>query len=134
MPREDGLHRTHPRGFDNHHVAKLKTFFDDLNESLAYSFPTEECPYPAVYVVLVRWVEDDLGVQSEINKLRRILESQFNFEVEEWYIPTSDPYEFLEDKMFHFKKAHQSKSELLIFYYGGHAGKDLKRGRSIWYA
>ena len=128
------MHRTHPRCFDNHHVAKLETFVDDLNKSLTRSFPAEDCSYPAVHVVLVRWVEDDLGVQSEITKLRCIFENQFNFQVEEWYIPTPDPYEFLEDKMFHFKKAHQSKKELLIFYYGGHAGKDLKRGRSIWYA
>ena len=128
------MHRSHPRGFDKHHVAKLKTFVDDLAGSLTYSFPAKDCSYPAVYVVLLRWFEDDLGLQSEITKLRRLFESQFNYEVEEWDIPTSDPYGFLEDKMFHFKKAHQSKSELLIFYYGGHAGKDLKRGRSIWYA
>lgn len=128
------MHRTHPRGLDNHHVAKLETFVHDLAGSLTYSFPAKDCSYPAVYVVLVRWVEDDLGVQSEITKLRCIFECQFNFEVEEWYIPTSEPYEFLEHKMFHFKKAHQSKNEILVFYYGGHAGKDLKRGRSIWYA
>lgn len=128
------MHRTHPRGFDNHHARNLKTFVHDLAGSLTYSFPAKDDPYHAVYVVLLRWFEDNLGVQSEITKLRRVLESQFNFEVEEWYIPTLNPYEFLEDKIFHLKKAHQNKAELLIFYYGGHAGKDLKRGRSIWYA
>lgn len=128
------MHRTHPIGFDNHHVPKLKTFIDDLAGSLTCSFPAKDCSYPAVYVVLVRWIEDDLGVQSEITKLRCIFENQFNFHVDEWYIPTLEPYEFLEGKIYHFKKAHQSKKELLMFYYGGHAGKDLKRGRSIWYA
>ena len=82
----------------------------------------------------MRWVDDNLGVQSEITKLRRVFESKFNFEVQEWYIPTSKSYEFLEHEIFHFKEAHQLDSELLIFYYGGHAGKDLRRGRSIWYA
>ena len=128
------MHRTHPRGFDNHHAKSLKTFVHDLAGSLTYSFPAKDCSYPAVYVVLLRWVEDNLGVQSEINKLRRVFENQFHFNVEEWYIPTSNPYEFLEDKIFHFKKDHQNESELLIFYYGGHAGEDLRRGRSIWYA
>ena len=134
MHSGEDTHRTHPRGFDKRHAEKLKTFVDHLNGSLTRSFPAKECPYPGVHVILVRWVEDDLGVQSELAKLRRTFESQFNFQVEEWYIPSPDPYEFLEDKIFHLKKAHQNESELLIVYYGGHAGKDLRRGRSIWYA
>ena len=128
------MHGTHPDGFDNHHIEKLKTFVDDLDRSLTHSFPAESCPYPAVYVVLIRWVEDDLGVHSEITRLRRIFEGQYNFDVEEWYIPASNPYGFLEAKMFHFKTAHVDENDLLIVYYGGHAVQDLRRGRSIWYA
>ena len=134
MPSEEEAHRPHPKGFDDSHVDKLDTFVQDLARSLTCSFPAKAYPYSAVHVLLLRWVDDDLGVKSELAKLRKTFESQFNFEVEEWYIPSSNPYGFLEEKIFHFKKDHLNESELLIIYYGGHGGKDPRRGRSIWYA
>ena len=108
-------------------------FIDDLNQALKESFPLNAHPYTAVYVLMLRWTEDDLNVQSEIDQLREVFEQQFRFETEEWQIPSSNSTRSLQYKLFELQHAHQNESELLIVYYGGHGEAD-RRGRSIWRA
>ena len=131
---EDDNIATHPRNFDHHHVERLQEFTNDLHQALQGSSPPRTCPYTAVHVLLLRWDEDDLGVHREISRLRSVFRDQFRFEVEEWNIPTLDPYHSLQDKIFHLQKSHQTPSDLLIVYYGGHSDPDTRRGRSIWHA
>ena len=112
----------------------LKVFTDDLKQALKGSFPRSAHPYTAVYVLLLRWADDDLRVQSEIDQLRIVFDRRFHFETEEWQIPSSNPTRSLQNKLFHLQDAHQSESELLIVYYAGHGEADPRRGRSIWRA
>ena len=125
---------THPRCYSSDHVEKLETFAEDLNQALKASFPSNPNPYTSVHVLLLRWTEDDLGVQTEISALRRVFESRFHFDVEEWQIPGVNSTRALQKKLYGFQDAHQNQTELLIVYYGGHAKADSRRGRSIWQA
>ena len=115
-------------------MEKLETFAEDLNQALKTSFPPGPNYYTAVHVLLLRWADDDLGIQSEISALRSVFETRFHFDVEEWQIPSLNPTRALQKKLYGFQDAHQSETELLIVYYGGHAKSDSRRGRSIWQA
>ena len=115
-------------------MEKLETFAEDLNQALKTSFPSDPNHYTAVHVLLLRWADDDLGVQSEISALYSVFETQFHFDVEEWQIPSLNPTRALQEKLYGFQYAHQSETELLIVYYGGHGKSDSRRGRSIWHA
>lgn len=129
--------RTHPDKYDYQHVETLEVFANDLNQALKGSFPQNGNPYTAVHVLLLRWTDDDLQVQSEITKLRKVFERQFRFTTEEWQIPSepgNGPTRALQSKLYDFQDSHQSGSELLIVYYGGHGEADPRRGRSIWRA
>ncbi len=132
---EDEASLTHPRCYSSDHVENLENFAEDLNQALKTSFPVGPNPYTAVHVLLLRWTEDDLGVQSEISALRRVFEIKFHFDVEEWQIPSgNNPIRALQKKLYGFQDTHQSETELLIVYYGGHAKADSRCGRSIWQA
>ena len=122
-----------PRAYDNDYVTSLDVFAKDLDHALSCSFPLKAFPYSSVHVLLMRWDCDDLGVQSEIAKLRAVLEGQFNFDVEECHIPSLNATRTLQSKLYEFQDAHQSVTELLIVYYGGHAEAD-RPSRSIWRA
>ena len=115
-------------------MEKLEVFAEDLNQALKTSFPSGPNHYTAVHVLLLRWAEDDLGIQSEISALHSVFEIQFHFDVEEWQIPSLNPTRALQKKLYGFQDDHQSETELLIVYYGGHAKSDSRRGRSIWQA
>ena len=115
-------------------MEKLETFAQDLNQALQTSFPSKLNPYTSVHVLLLRWAEDDLGVQTEISALREVFETRFHFDVEEWQIPSVNSMRILQKKLYGFQEAHQDQKELLIVYYGGHAKADHRRGRSIWQA
>ena len=115
-------------------MEKLETFAEDLDQALKNSFPSGPSPYTAVHALLLRWTEDDLGVGVEIFALRRLFETRFHFHVEEWHIPSVNSTRALQKKLYVFQDAHQSETELLIVYYGGHGKADPRRGRSIWQA
>ena len=125
---------THPRCYNSDHVEKLELFAEDLNQALKTSFPSGPNPYTAVHVLLLRWTEDDLGVEVEISALRKTFETGFHFDVEEWQIPSLNSTRALQKKLYNFQEVHQSETELLLVYYGGHAKADSRRGRSIWQA
>ena len=131
---EENSSETRTRNRDDSHIGNLKVFTNDLKNGLEGAFPVKLCPYTSVHVLLLRWVEDDLRVQTEISKLKRVFQHQFNFEVEECHIPSLDSYHSLQETIFNFQKAHQSEYELLIVYYGGHAERDPGPQRSIWHA
>lgn len=87
-------------------------------------------------MLLLRWAEDDLNVQTELTSLKHIFEDQYRFATEQWDIPGQDSTQAtraLQKKLYDFQDSHQCEDELLIVYYGGHGEPD-RRGRSIWAA
>lgn len=108
-------------------------FSEDLQKAIQTSFPRAAHPYVAVTVLLLRWIDDDLNIQVELDRLRNVFDFQFNFTTEQWNIPSKNSTRALQAKLYDFQEAHQSESELLIVYYGGH-GEASRRGKSIWAA
>lgn len=108
-------------------------FSDDLQEAIQTSFPRSAHPYTAVTVLLLRWIDDDLNIQVELDRLRDVFDFQFKFATEQWNIPSKNPTRALQTKLYDFQEAHQSESELLVVYYGGH-GEASRRGKSVWAA
>lgn len=93
-------------------------FSEDLQKAIQTSFPRPAHPYTAVTVLLLRWTDDDLNVQVEIDRLKNVFDLQFKFTTEQWNIPSKNSTRALQGKLFGFQEAHQSESELLIVYYG----------------
>ncbi|KAL8753620.1 MAG: hypothetical protein Q9199_004924 [Rusavskia elegans] len=140
MIRVDDYERTEGLGStpssDHEHISKIGVFSQDLQTAIANSFPRQRSPYTSVYVLLLRWAEDDLNVQAELTTLKHIFEKQYRFTTEQWDIPGRDSTQAtraLQRKLYNFQDSHQCEDELLIVYYGGHGDPD-RRGRSIWAA
>lgn len=76
--------------------------------------------YDNVDAMLLLWKDDDLGVNTEIQKLDRTLRSHYNFTTHVHYIPSEDPEEYLTRAILQFRKG-KGPRDLLMLYYGGHA-------------
>ena len=87
--------------------------------------------YARVEVLLLSWADDNLGVREELDKLEKLLSSEFNFTTDSWRIPSDDAEDALTQKILSFRKGKYS-DDLLILYYGGHAGGDSQE--CIWAA
>ncbi|KAE8449443.1 hypothetical protein EG329_008051 [Mollisiaceae sp. DMI_Dod_QoI] len=78
--------------------------------------------YSGVYVLMISWEDDDLGVWREIAALRNVFEERYNFDVEEYRIPSIDqPDRALKRRVIEFLDSSDEQDKLLIVYYAGHA-------------
>ena len=111
----------------------LEKVCKDINDAVKTSFPTPSTQYDAVYVLLLRWEEDDLGTAGEIQELQDVFRNKYHFETESWEIPSVGAYNRLSQKVLDFQK-DKSKRDLLILYYGGHAVGKPKSRDSVWTA
>jgi hypothetical protein len=74
-----------------------------------------------VTALLISWLDDDLGVDKEIDRLDLLFKHEFHYETERYYIPSNNPAAELSDRLSSFIKAHSLENDgLSIFYYGGH--------------
>ena len=126
-----------PEKSDSNHLKSFKEFFDHINQAAKTSLPRESRRYAKVHVLLLRWQEDDLGTEKEINDLEEILKGLYNYETERFVIPSDDSTIQLEDALNDFRRARDGEANLLILYYGGHGALEHRSdhaGRSIWKA
>ncbi|KAL8924219.1 MAG: hypothetical protein Q9208_004183 [Pyrenodesmia sp. 3 TL-2023] len=130
---ESSASSLHPDRYDHEHISNIEVFSQDLQKAITNSFPRPKTSYVSVNVLLLRWTEDDLKVQSELTALKTVFENQYNFVVEQWHIPSTNSTRALQTKLYDFQNFHQGEDELLIVYYAGHGDPD-RRGRSIWAA
>ena len=92
-----------------------------LTSAASAAFPTRrESRYQEVYVLLLNWEEDELGVNGELSKLQSVLRNLYNFYTEEWKIPSHRSHDSLAKKVTTFVEDYEGKDNLLIVYYGGH--------------
>jgi hypothetical protein len=84
-----------------------------------------------VDALLLRWEEDDLQVQAEIEDLQSLLRDIYGFSTETYLIPTKGSHVKLMSKVLSFVEEHESGESLLIVYYGGH-GLINKARQSTW--
>ena len=92
-------------------------------------------PYSRVSVLLLSWVDDDLGVTKEICQLRSLFRDTFHYQVHEWELPSGrGAYVKTWNKIHNFTKNYGGEGTLIILYYGGHAYQDPTSAASgpIW--
>ena len=93
--------------------------------------PKPTSPYSQVNVLLLQWEDDNLMVGSEIDGLEHVFATRCHFATHRWYIPSIDPEDSLINRILEFKRG-MTDNDLLILYYGGHAGGDPQE--CIWAA
>ena len=119
------------------HLESFGEFFEQLNRAAKAALPQVPRRHARVHVLLLRWEEDDLGTEKEIDDLEEVFRDLYHYETERYVIPSDDSTLQLEDRLNDFRRAHDSEANLLILYYGGHGALEKhsdRPSRSIWKA
>lgn len=93
---------------------------EQLNESSWHHPHREYSRYNNVEVLLFQWEADDLGVNTEVQRLERLWRSQYNFMTYSRRIPSEDAEDYVIREIMNFRRG-KGPRDLLIVYYGGHA-------------
>jgi hypothetical protein len=80
---------------------------------------------------LIRWEEDDLNVQTEVDALFNVFTDCYNFTTEVWEIPSKSAHLQLMLKVTEFVEYYDSSENLMIVYYGGHGSINNAR-QATW--
>jgi hypothetical protein len=85
-------------------------------------------------VLLLRWADDDLGVEIELKGLQHVLEDLYHYQVQIYEIPSDKPDKALTRRVLDFLD-QDSEETLYILYYAGHARTSMLANEApIWYA
>ncbi|KAK3384604.1 hypothetical protein B0T24DRAFT_544890 [Lasiosphaeria ovina] len=103
-----------------------------LNELITTRWPTRFTSHLKVYVLLISWENDDLGVDRELRALKQVFQVLYNYAVEEWEIPSVDAYFSLLERVRNFVNQSNDEDTLFILYYGGHAYQEHGQPGPIW--
>lgn len=126
-----------PNDAEHDHLNNFDEFFDHLNRAAKSALPRLSRRYANTFVLLLRWEDDDLGTEREINELEYVLQHIYHYHTERHLIPSYDSTNQLEYTLNDFRRAHDNESNLLILYYGGHGSLESHKdrpSRSIWRA
>ncbi|KAL8769009.1 MAG: hypothetical protein Q9209_004926 [Squamulea sp. 1 TL-2023] len=124
--------RTHDISLIDYHVKDVGTLGKVLNNAAAAAFPRSgSSRYCDVYVLLLSWEDDDLGVVSEIDDLEAVFRDIYGYRVERWKIPSSTSHNALVYRIMHSLRNFESSDKLFITYYGGHGYMNDDR-QCVW--
>jgi hypothetical protein len=125
--------RTHDISLSDHH-SSIQRLGQDLNDAVQAVWPNRHnIRYSQVHVLLLSWVDDDLGVAREIRGLRHVFRDMYNFQVQEYQIPSLKPDRALKRRVSNFLDI-DGNDTLLILYYGGHARRAQQSNEaSLWF-
>ncbi|KAE8443356.1 hypothetical protein EG329_001914 [Mollisiaceae sp. DMI_Dod_QoI] len=129
------LSNTHDVSLVDQHIPDAETFASDLQDAVNALWPTRhQNRYTQVTALLVSWQDDNLGVEKEIQGLRRVFEDFYHFDVEEYHIPSDKPGSKTQARIMELL-AHDSFDSLFIIYYAGHASPGRQGSEApIWAA
>jgi hypothetical protein len=129
------ISRTHDTSFTECHIRNIEKLGADLNDAVrAVWSKRHSIRYSQVHVLLLSWQADDLGVEAEIQPLRRVFEDRYHFSVQDYKIPSVKPDKALKKRIYDFLD-EDDKDTLLIVYYAGHARCALQSNEaSLWFA
>ncbi|CZR68718.1 uncharacterized protein PAC_18617 [Phialocephala subalpina] len=114
---------THDTSRSNCHLKNLSTrAFPNLTRAASR--------YTSVQALILRWEQDDLHVDPELEDLMRVFK-KYGFLTTKWLIPTQNAHRKLMLKVGEFVDAYDQKECLMIVYYGGHAYINEAR-QSTW--
>jgi hypothetical protein len=88
--------------------------------------------YAKVDVILLSWEDEDphLPVSVEITELASVFTNLYEYQVEQWLIPSDNSHNRLQTKILEFLGSSDPE-HLKIVYYGGH-GKLTNHGQPAW--
>ncbi|KAF4982028.1 hypothetical protein FZEAL_2278 [Fusarium zealandicum] len=139
---------THDTTKSHHHMDNFQRFVQDLQlvttdpiprgpnaetaQSAKRAFPNSAYSrYKEVEVLLIRWEEDELEVEWELNELHKVFRDLYGFTAEQFLIPTQNSHRNLMRKALAFVEDHEKEDTLLVVYYGGHGVINRAR-QSTW--
>ncbi|KAF8860407.1 hypothetical protein BDZ45DRAFT_312341 [Acephala macrosclerotiorum] len=114
---------THDTSRAEFHVRDLEAFAQDLQNAANRAFPNSSLAkprYASVSVLLLRWEDDEMNVDWELDDLEKIFR-QYGFDTESWLIPRKNAHLKLMSKAVEIVENHDGKDDLVIVYYAGHA-------------
>ncbi|KAL8723582.1 MAG: hypothetical protein Q9225_000124 [Loekoesia sp. 1 TL-2023] len=124
--------RTHDISLIDHHVKDIQTLCEILNRSLSAAFPrASRSRYSDVYVLLISWEDDDLGVVTEIDELEVLLRHMYQYRTDQWRIPSAKSHNALARRIIQSLDDFESSDKLFILYYGGHGYMNEDR-QCVW--
>ncbi|KAL8723578.1 MAG: hypothetical protein Q9181_007252 [Wetmoreana brouardii] len=124
--------RTHDISCISYHIQDLETFGDIVTKAAAAAFPNaKKSNYQNVFVLLLSWENDELGVILELQELDDVLSQTYHFQTEQWKIPDLNSHNALAFRLVEFLKNHTANGNLLLIYYGGHGHMNDDR-QCIW--
>ncbi|KAH7152895.1 hypothetical protein EDB81DRAFT_841280 [Dactylonectria macrodidyma] len=113
-------------------MERLQVFVDDLQLAAERAFPNSAYSrYKEIQVLLIRWEEDELEVEWEMEELRKVFRDMYGFSTEQFLIPTQNSHRKLNRKVLSFVEEHEKEDVLLLVYYAGH-GVINKARQSTW--
>ncbi|KAK0106317.1 hypothetical protein ONS96_003955 [Cadophora gregata f. sp. sojae] len=127
--------RTHDISLSGAHIPDIAYLAADLQTAVNAGWAKRhEVRYGKVWVLLVRWEGDDLGVEREVEDLRGVFGDLFNYGVDIFHIPNEKPDKALKRRVFDFLE-HDGEDTLLILYYAGHARSSNQANEApVWIA
>ncbi|KAL9004727.1 MAG: hypothetical protein Q9188_002454 [Gyalolechia gomerana] len=125
--------RTHDISLINHHVKDLVDLCQTLNRALSAAFPrSSRSRYCDVYVLLISWENDDLGVATEIDELEVLFRHMYQYRTDQWKIPSTKSHNAVVRRIMQSLDEFESSDKLLIVYYGGHGYMNEDR-QCVWF-
>jgi hypothetical protein len=113
---------------------------EKLQRRLDGAFPSAQCPYDRVAVLVLYWLEDDFThpCAKEAKTVVDMFKNHLGYETQIFPIPTKNAQSALEQTIatfkYHNEPTENLESALLIVYYSGHGDPDLKSGKAVWAA
>ncbi|KAH7369692.1 hypothetical protein BKA65DRAFT_470949 [Rhexocercosporidium sp. MPI-PUGE-AT-0058] len=125
---------THDISLVDQHI-RLEKFDRDLQDGVDALWTSRNYPrYKEVRVLLMRWEEDNLGVEEELLRLKTVFSRLYRYDVECFEIPSQSPARVTGSKVSSLI-AECGVDSLIIIYYGGHAVLSQQRNcPAVWAA
>ena len=133
LPQDENCYVDRAQDLDFAHTSWYK-FKEDLTNVCTNLFPRPIPEHARIHVVLLNWLEDDLGTIDELIKLETWLKDCFDCSTEVWRMPSSHQAEWeLGLKLSIVTGQYRGEDDLVVVYYGGHGEEDPNH-QSIWRA
>ncbi|KAF8858627.1 hypothetical protein BDZ45DRAFT_743267 [Acephala macrosclerotiorum] len=122
--KDNSTHNTSRADF---HHQDLAAFCEDVNNAAMRAFPNRgRSRYETVNVYLIRWEDDELGVQQELKTLDNVMRD-YGFRTNIFLIPEHKSHWDLMRKTLDFIQDCDHEKNLFILYYAGHGRMNSAR-------
>ncbi|KAH9213693.1 hypothetical protein DL95DRAFT_524350 [Leptodontidium sp. 2 PMI_412] len=138
IPGDGFIHlapKTHDISLVGEHIPDIAHLAADLQVAVNAGWSRRhEIRYSRVQVLLLKWQDDDLGVETELKDLGHVFADLFHFGVDVFDIPSDKPDKALKRRVFDFLD-NDGDETLLILYYAGHATSNIQANEApVWIA